>query len=80
MKNKYNSDTLGDMTKNKFRTPNEMHPEREEKVPVSTRVRASTREFLEKEAKKNNLSLALLLGNIIEDYGQWLASLKNGKS
>jgi hypothetical protein len=45
---------------------------RDTKVPVSCRIEGATREFLEKEAKSNGLSLALLMANVVEDYVAWL--------
>ena len=60
------------MNKPRFRKPDEMTSGRDTKVPVSCRIEAATREFLEKEAKSNGLSLALLMANVVEDYVAWL--------
>jgi hypothetical protein len=68
------------MSNSRFRRPDEMSPERDTKVPVSSRIQASTREFLEKESKASGLSLALLLGNIIEDYAEWLRGQRKPES
>ncbi|MDR3606249.1 MAG: hypothetical protein P4M08_02585 [Oligoflexia bacterium] len=66
------------MNKPRFKRPDEITRERDTKVPVSCRIEAATREFLEKEAKSNELSLALLLANVVEDYAVWLK--EQGKS
>ncbi|MGK5086016.1 hypothetical protein WDW86_00515 [Bdellovibrionota bacterium FG-2] len=55
-----------------FKRPAEMKIKADERVPVSTRIHESTRDFLNREAEKNGLSLALLLSNVIEDYATWL--------
>jgi hypothetical protein len=47
---------------------------KDDKTPVSARIKIETKEFLELEAKKNKISLALLLANAIEDYALWLRS------
>ena len=61
------------MSKAKFRHPSEMQGD-EVKVPVSVRVKTSTRDELELVAKKHGLSLALLVSNVLDDYVMWLDS------
>ena len=58
----------------KFRRPDEMKPDKDGKVPLSTRVRGSLRERLQKEAGKADLSLAYLVEQVLEDYGRYLDS------
>ena len=45
---------------------------RKERVPLSTRVLTNTRDTLEKAAKANDLSLAELTSNVLDDYANWL--------
>lgn len=59
------------MNEQKFRLPNEMKTE-EERTPVSARLKLSTKKILDKAAKDNDLSLALLMANILDDYAEWL--------
>ena len=63
----------------KFRHPSQM-TEHEERVPLSTRVKASTRGTLEKSAKKYGLSLAQLSANVLDDYATWLDQHEGSKS
>ncbi len=59
-----------------------MKADAEDRVPVSARIRKSTRQLLEREAKKAGLSLAEVVSNTLEDYAQWLngnGSRKRGK-
>lgn len=55
-----------------FRRPDEMKSDAEERVPVSARIRKSTRLLLERESKKAGLSLAEVVSNTLEDYAEWL--------
>jgi hypothetical protein len=45
---------------------------RGQKVPLSTRVRAQTRESLEQAAKEADTTLSDLTAAILEDYAEWL--------
>lgn len=65
------------MSTQKFRHPSEM-PKDEERTPVSARVKLDTKAVLEKAAKENGLSLALLMAHVLEDYASWLK--EQGKS
>ena len=65
------SDTL--FMSKKFRLPSEMQPE-SDKVPISARIKSESRKTLQEEAKRNKLSLSLLVSNILEDYVDWLES------
>ncbi len=56
-----------------FRHPKDMK-KKEEKVPVSTRLRKTSRDCLEKSAKLHGLSLSELVEQILEDYKKWLES------
>ena len=58
----------------KFRKPNEMISNKDERVPLSTRVRKSVRDRLEKEAAKADLSLTYLVEQVLEDYCKFLDS------
>lgn len=64
---------------NPFRRPNEMKADAEERVPVSARIRKSTKLLLERESKKAGLSLAEVVSNTLEDYAQWLNDGPNRK-
>ena len=57
--------------KTPFRHPSEMTPP-EPREPVSTRIPTSLKKSLETIAKENNLSLAELIANVLEDYVKWL--------
>lgn len=58
------------MEKTSFRHPKEMG--KDERTPVSARVKIETKEALEQAAKKHKLSLGLLVANILDDYANWL--------
>ncbi|MGZ3786250.1 MAG: hypothetical protein ACXVC3_17015 [Bdellovibrio sp.] len=60
----------------KFRKPNEMKQKEDGRVPLSTRVRSSLREQLEKEAKKAGMSLTYLVEQVLEDYAKFLEDSK----
>jgi hypothetical protein len=62
------------MIKPQFRRPEEMSSET--RAPVSARVKASTKDILEKAAKRTGLSLGELIGNVLDDYVEWLNSQK----
>lgn len=51
-----------------------MKTDAEERVPISARIRKSTRLLLERESKKAGLSLAEVVSNTLEDYAEWLNS------
>mgnify|MGYP001611487350 CR=1 FL=1 len=63
------------MTSSKFRRPSEMEKD-EELEPLSVRVRKSTKAALERAARENHLSLALLVSNVLDDYVTFLKSTK----
>lgn len=42
------------------------------RVPLSTRVRASLRDKLQREAKKADISLTFLVEQVLEDYVKFL--------
>ena len=54
----------------RFRRPAEM-PTEEKRVPVSTRIKGSTKAVLEREAKKHGMSVATLMANVLDDYVAW---------
>jgi predicted HicB family RNase H-like nuclease len=56
----------------KFRRPNEMNQNADGRVPLSTRVRASLRDKLQREAKKADISLTFLVEQVLEDYVKFL--------
>ena len=58
----------------KFRLPKDMKTE--SKTPISARVKESTKETLEKAAKKEKISIGLLVSNILDDYAAWLETRK----
>ena len=60
---------------NPFRLPGDMKPKKD-KVPLSTRVFAETKDLLEKAAKEQGLALSELVGNIVDDYAAWLRAKK----
>ncbi len=51
-----------------------MKPDKDGKVPLSTRVRGSLRDRLQREAEKAGFSLAYLVEQILEDYVKYLDS------
>lgn len=55
----------------KWRTPEQMS-RKEEKRPVSARIKTATHSYLEKRASKAGISLSQLLETIIEEYASWL--------
>jgi hypothetical protein len=57
----------------RFRKPSEMTKD-EKRTPVSTRLKLSTKEILEREAKKTGIPLAMLVSNILDDYVAWLTA------
>ncbi len=59
------------MKEHGYRHPREMAKD-EDRVPVSTRVKVSTKERLEKAAKKHHMSLASLMAQVLDDYSEWL--------
>ena len=58
----------------KFRKPSEMKQDEDGRVPLSTRVRTSLRERLEREAKKAGHSLTFVVEQVLEDYVKYLDS------
>lgn len=59
----------------KFKKPSQ-YKAREDRTALSCRVKVSTKEYLEKQAQKANMSLAELVSQVIEDYSEFL---KKGK-
>lgn len=59
------------MVKTQNKTPDELVSHFERK-PLSTRVKASTRITLEKEAKRLKTSLSDLAAGVLDDYVAWL--------
>ncbi len=59
------------MDRPKFRRPNEM-PKDEKRAPVSARVKETTRVILATAAKEQDLSIGLLIANVLDDYAAWL--------
>lgn len=47
-------------------------PTHEQREPISARVPKSVKKTLEEVAEENGLSLAELVGNVLEDYVKWL--------
>ena len=66
------------MTMSKFRTPAEMK-KKEEREPVSARVRTSTKSRLEKEARNEGMSIGEVIGQILDDYIAWLDKAADAK-
>lgn len=58
------------MDKTAFRHPKDM--KKDERTPVSARVKVETKGVLEQAAKKHGLSVGLLVANILDDYAEWL--------
>jgi hypothetical protein len=54
-----------------FRHPKEMK-RKSERTPVSARIRAETKEIIEREAKKGGVSLGEVIATVLDDYGAWL--------
>ena len=54
-----------------FKYPHEMR-KRDQRTPISSRVKTSTKEALEAAAKANKLSLGEIISNVLDDYAQWL--------
>lgn len=60
---------IRDMTK--FKRPEE-YKKKESTVPVSIRIKVSSRAILEREAKKAKLSPSSLMGKVLDDYAEFL--------
>ena len=45
---------------------------KDERDHVSARVKVETKKILETWAKKADISLALLVANVLDDYAAWL--------
>ena len=58
------------MEKIAFRHPKGMT--KDERTPISARVRLETKKALERAAKKHGLSIGLLVANVLDDYAVWL--------
>lgn len=56
----------------KFRKPRDMKTVDDGRVPLSTRVRSSLRDRLQKEAEKAEMSLTYLVEQVLEDYVRYL--------
>jgi len=63
------------MEKQPFRRPKEI-PKDEPQEPVSGRIGAEAKAYLESEAKKAGHSLSSLVGRVLEDYVAWLKARK----
>jgi hypothetical protein len=61
-----------------YRYPDEMKDSSDERVPASTRLKKSTREFLETKADKAGMTFAELMSNVLEDYAAWLRKARSG--
>ena len=61
-----------------WRRPKEMDPT-EKREPVSARLKLSTKDTLEVEAKENGLALAELIANVLDDYVAWLGGPRKKK-
>lgn len=57
----------------KPRLPSEMQPE-SPRTPVSARVKVETKKILMAAAKKEKLSLGLLIAGVLDDYAAFLKS------
>jgi predicted HicB family RNase H-like nuclease len=58
----------------KFRKPTEMKQKSDGRVPLSTRLRESLRDRLQREAEKAGISLTFLVEQVLEDYVKFLES------
>lgn len=59
-----------------YKKPKE-YQAKEQRAALSCRVKVTTKELLENEAEKANMSLGELVSQVIEDYTEWLR--KGGK-
>lgn len=64
------------MTDAKFRKPSEM-AKTEPRVPVSARLKESTKASLDNAAKEHGLSVGELVSNVLDDYVTWLSHQKS---
>jgi len=58
-----------------YRLPSQMH-KKDEREPVSTRIKTKSIKVLKKASKSQQMSLSTLLANVLEDYADWLSKQK----
>lgn len=63
------------MANPRYKKPSQ-YKAREERTALSCRVKVETKDFLQKQAEKADMSLGELVSQVIEDYTDWL---KKGK-
>ncbi|MES3036981.1 MAG: hypothetical protein V4736_03660 [Bdellovibrionota bacterium] len=61
-------------TKVKYKSPDELIGDNEERSPLSTRVKKNTKAILTKAAKEQNRKVGALAAAILDDYADWLAT------
>lgn len=67
------------MIKANYKTPDELVSDKEERQPLSTRVKAETKAILTKAAKEQNRKVGALASAILDDYATWLSQQKSRK-
>lgn len=66
------------MKKTPYKSLDQLVGGSDERVPLSTRVKKETKEFLEREAKARKLTVSMLSAAILDDYSDTFQSVKKG--
>lgn len=66
------------MKKTPYKSLDQLVGGAEERVPLSTRVKKETKEFLEREAKARKLTVSTLSAAILDDYSQSFQPTRKG--
>jgi hypothetical protein len=66
------------MKKTPYKSLDQLVGGAEERVPLSTRVKKETKEFLEREAKARKLTVSTLSAAILDDYSQSFQPQRKG--
>lgn len=66
------------MKKTPYKSLDQLVGGAEERVPLSTRVKKETKEFLEREAKARKLTVSTLSAAILDDYSQSFQQPRKG--
>lgn len=67
------------MKKTPYKSLDQLVGGAEERVPLSTRVKKETKEFLEREAKSRKLTVSTLSAAILDDYSQSFQQPRKGQ-
>lgn len=66
------------MKKTPYKSLDQLVGGAEERVPLSTRVKKETKDFLEREAKARKLTVSTLSAAILDDYSQSFQQPRKG--